>query len=144
MTRPVLLIAALAVLTVCSACGSVTPTPQPTQLLTPTAAVIKLGPDTLLNFSGNTFLNSDPFKMAAPGRVLVIWENKAASPGDLAIWLDNNDDFPTDPNYDRLLVKNVDDHRAAGQSEINLIAGTYVVDVEIADGPWQITVKLVP
>lgn len=143
MTKPALLIAALALLSLSSACGPATPAPQPTQPLTLTATVIKAGPE-ILHFSGDTFLTSDPIQMAAPGKVLVVWENNAAGEGDLAIWLNNNDEFATDPDYDRILVKNIDDRRAAGQSEISLIAGTYVVDVEIADGPWQIAVQVEP
>ena len=59
-------------------------------------------------------------------------------------WLVSNNEFSNSPEYDRILVKNVDETASTGKSTIKLIAGGYVIEVEIADGPWQITVAAKP
>lgn len=143
---------AVAVLGWCTACGSATPTLLPTNVpatagsSATTAAVATADPTlttaNLLEFSGSTFTNTDPFHLSAPGKIEVSWQNLGT--GQLSVWIDNNDEFATDPNYDHILVKNIDNTKASGQADISLITGNYVVDVEIADGPWKITVKLLP
>lgn len=148
--------AALAALIICTACGTATPTSLPTQaataapagtpasgstsVATPQAATLASG--TPLALSGDTFSTSDPFHIASPAKINVAWQYSGK--GQFSVWIENNSEFSVDPKYDRILIKNIDDTQSSGQSDIDLIAGDYVVNVEIADGPWQVTVKLNP
>lgn len=129
----------------CSGCtsDSGTPGPLPTQPSTLTAEVSgSLQFNEALSFSGDTFFTSDPFKLNAPGRVEIAWKNSGKDP--FSIWILNNNEFSGDPRYDRILVKNVDELDTTGKSSVDLIAGNYVVEVEFAGGPWQITITLIP
>jgi hypothetical protein len=137
------MIVGLAFLALCCGCNAETPTPLSTEISVPTAVSISsLSADSLLNLSGDTFLTSTPFRLDKPSKIEITWEYLGKGP--LAIWLVNNNEFSGKPDYDRILIKDVDDLQTSGQSEIELIAGEFVVEVEIADGPWKITVQSKP
>lgn len=129
----------------CSGCvsDSATSIPFPTPQATMTTEVFELLQfNEALSFSGDTFFTSTPFKLNDPGRIEIAWGNSGKDP--LAIWILNNNEFSGDPQYDRVLVKNIDTLDATGKSSLDLIAGAYVVEVEVAGGPWQITITLIP
>jgi len=138
--------AALAVLMICSACDPATPTSLPTQAATSVAATqvttSNLSAESPLSFSGDNFTTTDPFHVSVPQKVTVAWQYTGS--GQFSLWVENNSEFSTDPAYDRILIKDAAASGTSGQSEIDLIAGDYVVDVELADGPWQVTLTVKP
>jgi hypothetical protein len=136
---------AVSVLLICCACGApTTVAPLPTQASVGASATAEL-PKPLtqpLNFSGDDFFTSNPFDLNAAGKVDIVWEYSGDGP--FAFWILSNDEFSGNPKYDRILVKDVDDTASSGQTTIDLIAGNYVIEVEMASGPWQITISAQP
>jgi hypothetical protein len=140
--------AALAALIICSACDPATPTALPTQPATVVVTTAATGGGTNLSagapliFSGDNFTSTDPFHVAAPLKLTVAWNYTGS--GQFSFWIENNSEFSTDPKYDRILIKDVSSSKTSGQSDIDLIAGDYVVNIEIASGPWQVTLTVKP
>ncbi len=143
--------AALVALLLCSACGSDTPTALATAteasvsasaVAPTTASISNLTVDSPLSFTGNTFLATAPFHVSGSVKVTIDWSYSGTD--EFSFWVENNSEFSSNPAYDRILVKDVKVSATSGQSDIDLITGDYVVDVETASASWQINLKIKP
>ena len=141
----------LATLWAAAACGStVTVTPvstgpateiSPTQaVLTPNSAAT-VGAGEVVKLSGDTFTTSDPFHIGSDTTLEITWNYTGSGP--FALWLLNVSEEVTDPQYDRMLIADVDGP-PAGTTRHAVIAGDYVLQIEQADGPWTVEIKAAP
>lgn len=147
------MIARLSILLVAAACSS--PAPQPTApaptaagtvsgptqaVLTPLPAVT-LAAGEVVKLAGDTFTTSDPFHIDADTTLEITW--KYTGSGPFALWVINMSAEVTDPQYDRMIITDVDG-APAGTARQAVIVGDYAVQVEQADGPWTVEIKLAP
>ena len=151
--RIVNIIASLSLCLAAAACSSPTstaPTPAstlPAAVSSPTDApltsgpAITLGPGEVVKLSGDTFTTSDPFHIGSDTVLEITWNYSGSGP--FALWVINVSEEVTDPQYDRMLIADVDSP-PAGTSEQAVIAGDYAVQVEQADGPWTVEIKAAP
>ncbi len=115
--------------------------PVPT-LPAETATPLAFVPGSLLEFSGaEAVVESDSFRLAAKAMVEVSWQHAGAGP--FSLWLVNVSEEQFDPAYYQILVKDTIG-KTSGSARVALIAGDYVAYVERADGPWKVSVKLLP
>ncbi|MEP7356370.1 MAG: hypothetical protein ABI847_03970 [Anaerolineales bacterium] len=135
-----------------AACSS--PTPSPTPLATaggtvssPTQAAktpipaVTMAAGEVVKLSGDTFTTSDPFHMDGAATLAITWNYTGSGP--FALWLINVSEEVTDPQYDRMLITDVDG-APSGTATQAVIAGDYAVQVEQADGPWTVDIKVAP
>lgn len=125
-----------------AACRSTQATTVPISQAPPAATVMPtLAPGELVKFSGDTFAASNAFQLAEKTMVEVSWQY--AGTGPFAVWLVNDSENLEDPAFARILVK--DAHGASSEAvQYELIAGEYTVEIEQADGPWTVRVRLLP
>lgn len=110
----------------------------PAETATPFAFV----PGGLLEYSGaEAVVESDPFRLATEAMVEVSWQHVGAGP--FSLWLVNVSEEQFDPAYYQILVEDTIG-KTSGSTQVALIAGDYVAYVEQADGPWKVSVKLLP
>lgn len=100
-----------------------------------------LAPGELAKFSGDTWAASSAFKLADKRMVEISWQYSGTGP--FAVWLVNDSEDLEDAAFARILVK--DTVGASSESvQYELIAGEYTVEIEQADGPWTVRVRLLP
>ena len=152
--RIVAILASLSICLAAAACGggptAASPTPVsslpvtdsgPTQaVLTPIPAAT-IGAGEVVKLSGDSFSISDPFHIASDTVLEIAWNYTGSGP--FALWLLNMSEEVTDPQYDRMLITDVDGP-PSGTAQQSVIAGDYVVQVEQADGPWTVEINVVP
>jgi hypothetical protein len=109
-------------------------------VLTPIPAAA-LGAGEVVKLSGDSFTTSDPFHIASDTVLEIAWNYTGSGP--FALWLLNVSEEVTDPQYDRMLIADVDGP-PSGSAQQLVIAGDYVVQVEQADGPWTVEINVVP
>lgn len=147
----VTIIASLSILCAGAACGS-SPTAAPVSTLpatdsSPTQADLTANPAAtvgageVVKLSGDTFTTSDPFHISSDTVLEITWNYTGS--GAFALWLVNVSEEVTDPQYDRMLIADVDGP-PAGAAQQAVIAGDYVVQIEQADGPWTVEIKAAP
>jgi hypothetical protein len=146
----VTIIASLSILL--AACSSPTPSPTPaptaagtvsgpTQAaLTPLPAVTTAAGE-VVKLSGDTFTTSDPFHIDGATTLEITWNYTGSGP--FALWLINESEEVTDPQYDRMIITDVNG-APSGTAQQAVIAGDYAVQVEQADGPWTVDIKVAP
>jgi hypothetical protein len=153
--RIVTIVASLSICCAAAACGGGGPAaPSPTAVSTllatvssPTEAVLTpiptatLGAGEVVKLSGDTFTTSDPFHIDSDIVLEIAWNYTGSGP--FALWLVNVSEEVTDPQYDRMLIVDVDGP-PAGSAQQAVIAGDYAVQVEQADGPWTVEIKVAP
>jgi hypothetical protein len=114
---------------------------SPTQaVLTPIPAAT-MGAGEVVKLSGDSFTTSDPFHIGSDTVLEIAWNYTGSGP--FALWLINVSEEVTDPQYDRMLIADVDSP-PAGTAQQAVIAGDYVVQVEQAEGPWTVEIKIAP
>ena len=147
----VAIFASLAILWTAVACGS-SPTAAPVSTLpaavsSPTQADLTpipaatVGAGEVVKLAGDTFTTSDPFHISSDTVLEITWNYTGS--GAFALWLVNVSEEVTDPQYDRMLIADVDGP-PAGATQQAVIAGDYVVQIEQADGPWTVEIKAAP
>jgi hypothetical protein len=141
----------LAILWAAAACGS-SPTAAPVSTLpaavsSPTQADLTANPAAtvgageVVKLAGDTFTTSDPFHISSDTVLEITWNYTGSGP--FALWLLNVSEEVTDPQYDRMLIADVDGP-PAGAAQQAVIAGDYVVQIEQANGPWTVEIKSAP
>ena len=145
------ILASLAILWAAAACGG-SPTATPVSTLpaadsSPTQADLTANPAAtvgageVVKLAGDTFTTSDPFHISSDTVLEITWNYTGSGP--FALWLVNVSEEVTDPQYDRMLIADVDGP-PAGATQQAVIAGDYVVQIEQADGPWTVEIKAAP
>ncbi len=143
--KTITIVTSLSILLAAAACTSPTPSPTPSgtasgptqAVLTPTPKVTA-GPGEVVKLSGDSFTTSDPFHIDADTTLQITWNYSGSGP--FALWLINVSEEVTDPDYDRMLIVDVDGE-PAGTTQQAVIAGDYAVQVEQAEGPWTVEVN---
>jgi len=145
------ILASLAILWAAAACGgSQTATPvstlpaadsSPTQVDLTANPAATVGAGEVVKLAGDTFTTSDPFHISSDTVLEITWNYTGSGP--FALWLVNVSEEVTDPQYDRMLIADVDGP-PAGATQQAVIAGDYVVQIEQADGPWTVEIKAAP
>lgn len=98
-------------------------------------------PGEVVKLSGDTFLTSDPFRIDSDATLEITWNYTGTGP--FALWLINMSEEVNDPRYDRMLITDVDGPPSGTAAQI-VIPGDYVLQVEQADGPWTVNIKVSP